>query len=94
MMLVRQQAQALIDARSTIVHGAVSIVHGAITKLEAEDGTTRFTVCEPSFANTVFKGASRPPLIVRTHVCATVRASVFTPTTTSVKPPRHDDRGE
>lgn len=34
MMLVRQQAQALIDARSTIVQGAVSIVHGAVTKLE------------------------------------------------------------
>ena len=34
MMLVRQQAQALIDARTVIVHGAVSIVHGAITKLE------------------------------------------------------------
>ena len=33
MMLVRQQAQALIDARSTIVQGAVSIVHGAVTKL-------------------------------------------------------------
>ena len=57
MMLVRQQAQALIDARSTIVHGAVSIVHGAITKLEAEDGTTRFTVCEPSFLPTLFSKA-------------------------------------
>ena len=34
MMLVRQQAQALIDARTVIVHGAVSIVHAAITKLE------------------------------------------------------------
>jgi ABC-type antimicrobial peptide transport system ATPase subunit len=34
MMLVRQQAQALIDARSTIVQGAVAIVHDAITKLE------------------------------------------------------------
>ena len=44
MMLVRQQAQALIDARSTIVQGAVSIVHGAITKLEAEDVSTHSTV--------------------------------------------------
>jgi len=34
MMLVRQQAQALIDARSTIVAGSVSIVHGALAKLE------------------------------------------------------------
>lgn len=34
MMLVRQQAQALIDARSTIVHGSVSIVHSALKKLE------------------------------------------------------------
>ena len=57
MMLVRQQAQALIDARSTIVQGAVSIVHGAITKLEAEDVTTH---CTPrAFTREhCFKGAS------------------------------------
>ncbi|KAL6059954.1 SPFH domain-containing protein [Balamuthia mandrillaris] len=32
-MLVRQQANALVEARSTIVHGAVSIVDGAIHEL-------------------------------------------------------------
>lgn len=35
-MLVRQQAQALVDARKIIVDGAVQIVHGAIENLEKE----------------------------------------------------------
>lgn len=34
-MLVRQQAQALVDARKTIVEGAVDIVHEAVEMLEA-----------------------------------------------------------
>lgn len=33
-MLVRQQAQALVDARKTIVEGAVEIVSDAVTMLE------------------------------------------------------------
>jgi regulator of protease activity HflC (stomatin/prohibitin superfamily) len=34
-MLMRQQAQALIDARKTIVEGAVAIVHDAVDRLKA-----------------------------------------------------------
>lgn len=34
-MLMRQQAQALIDARKTIVEGAVEIVQDAVTRLQA-----------------------------------------------------------
>ena len=36
-MLVRQQAQALVDARKTIVEGAVEIVSDAVTMLEERD---------------------------------------------------------
>ncbi len=36
-MLVRQQAQALVDARKVVVEGAVEIVHDAILRLEAKD---------------------------------------------------------
>jgi len=35
-MLVRQQAQALVDARKIVVEGAVEIVHDAITHLKAK----------------------------------------------------------
>ncbi len=35
-MLVRQQAEALIDARRTVVEGAVSIAQGAVTSLAAD----------------------------------------------------------
>ena len=62
MMLVRQQAQALIDARSVIVQGAVSITHGALSELEerghAFDGSQKARLI--SNMMTVLAGESRP----------------------------------
>jgi len=45
-MLVRQQAQALVDARKVVVEGAVEIVHDAIMRLEAKD--IKLTLSEKS----------------------------------------------
>ena len=62
MMLVRQQAQALIDARSTIVAGSVSIVHGALAKLEERGHALGDRERARLMSNmmTVLAGESRP----------------------------------
>lgn len=62
MMLVRQQAQALIDARSTIVAASVSIVHGALSKLEDKGHALSEREKSKLISNmmTVLAGESRP----------------------------------